>query len=244
MRAGTVVSGALGARLVPLLCALLIAGCAPVRRPPELAPEAAAPREVPAAAVATGATVPVEPSGTSALASPEPAQAPRATREAVAADTKAARTAPARPAPGVPAGPRVVASMPPAIKTPAAPRAAVPAHKAEAPAAPPAVAKPAGPPPLDIKSLEARLKETKAIGVFTKLTLKNQVDDLLERFREFYRGQLKTSLASLRQSYDLLVLKVLALLQDSDPSLAGAIAASRESMWSILSNPDKFSAIK
>ena len=106
------------------------------------------------------------------------------------------------------------------------------------------MAKPAGPPPLDIKSLEARLKETKAIGVFTKLTLKNQVDDLLERFREFYRGQLKTSLASLRQSYDLLVLKVLALLQDSDPSLAGAIAASRESMWSILSNPDKFSAIK
>jgi hypothetical protein len=120
--------------------------------------------------------------------------------------------------------------------------AAAPAPKTEAPA--PALAKPAAPPALDIKSLESRLKETNAIGLFTKLTLKNQVDDLLERFREFYRGQLKTSLVALRQSYELLVFKVLALLQDKDPSLAGAIAASRDSMWGILSNPDKFSAIK
>ena len=49
------------------------------------------------------------------------------------------------------------------------------------PPAPPVV-KPALPPPLDLKSLEIRLKETKAIGVFTKLALKKQIDDLLDRF--------------------------------------------------------------
>jgi hypothetical protein len=240
MNAGTVVSGAVGARLVPLFCALLIAGCAPIQRAPGLAPEVAAPREAPAVAAPSGSSASVEPGGTSAAPPPALAQAPMAAREPVVAEAQVARAAPVQPSPRAQAGPGVVPSAPAAVKAPAAPMAAAPAAKTQAPA----LAKPAGPPPLDIKSLEARLKETKAIGIFTKLTLKNQVDDLLERFREFYRGQLKTSLASLRQSYDLLVLKVLALLQDTDPSLAGAIAASRESMWSMLSNPDKFSAIK
>ena len=106
----------------------------------------------------------------------------------------------------------------------------------------PALVKPEAPPPLDLKSLETRLKETKAIGVFTKLTLKNQIDDLLDQFRAFYQGRLKISLTELRRSYDLLVLKVLALLQDVDPPLAGAIAASRESIWRVLSNPATFAA--
>jgi hypothetical protein len=32
-------------------------------------------------------------------------------------------------------------------------------------------------------------------------------------------------------------------LQDADPPLAGAIAASREAIWGILSNPTKFSTV-
>jgi hypothetical protein len=97
--------------------------------------------------------------------------------------------------------------------------------------------------PLDLTSLEQRLKDTKAIGVMTKISLKNQVDDLLDQFRAFYQGKLKTTLAELRRPYDLLVLKVLSLLQDSDPALAAAIAASREAIWGILSDPKKFAAI-
>ena len=98
-------------------------------------------------------------------------------------------------------------------------------------------------PPLDLKSLEVQLRETKAISTFTKLTLKNQIDDLLERLRAFYQGQLKTSLAELRRSFDLLVMKVLALLQDADPPLAGAIASSRESIWGVLSDPAKLESL-
>jgi hypothetical protein len=37
--------------------------------------------------------------------------------------------------------------------------------------------------------LEQRLKSTNAIGVLTKLTLKNQVDDLLDKFRAYYQGR-------------------------------------------------------
>lgn len=121
-------------------------------------------------------------------------------------------------------------------QAPAAPRA--PQVKTQAPAPP--VAQPSGPPPLDLKTLETRLKETKAIGVFSKLALKNQIDDLLDRFRAFYQGRIKTSLAELRRAFDMLVMKTLALLQDADPPLAGALASSRESIWGILSDPAKF----
>jgi hypothetical protein len=97
--------------------------------------------------------------------------------------------------------------------------------------------------PLDLKSLVTQLKDTKAIGVFTKLALKNQVDDLLEQFRAYYQGRLKTTLSELRRPYELLLLKVLALLQDADPSLAGAIVASREAIWGVLADPAKFKAV-
>ena len=88
-----------------------------------------------------------------------------------------------------------------------------------------------------------KFKETKAIGVLTKIALKNEIDDLLDQFRGFYQGRLKTTLAELRRPFDLLVLKVLSLLQDTDPALASAIVASREAIWSILSDPAKFAAI-
>jgi hypothetical protein len=76
--------------------------------------------------------------------------------------------------------------------------------------------------------------------VFTKLSLKNQVDDLLNQFRAYHKQPVATRLAELRQSYSLLLLKVLALLQDSDPALARDIVASREAIWGILSDPRKF----
>ena len=98
-------------------------------------------------------------------------------------------------------------------------------------------------PPLDIAALKARLRETNAIGVFTKLALKNQVDDLLQQFRAHYLGGQKTSVAALRQPYDMLVLKVLALVQDSDPSLARTISGSREAIWGILADPEKFNSV-
>ena len=100
-----------------------------------------------------------------------------------------------------------------------------------------------GAPPLDLTALETRLKETKAIGVFTKITLKNQVDDLLNQFRAHYQGRAQTTLVQLRQPYDRLLLKVLSLLQDGDPELARAIVTSRETIWSILADPAKFASL-
>ncbi len=97
-------------------------------------------------------------------------------------------------------------------------------------------------PPLDLDLLEKRLRETRAIGVFTKLALKNQVDDLLDKFQAFYQGHSSKTLDQLRQPYEMLMMKVLALLQDSDPPLARDILDSREAIWEMLSDPEKFAS--
>jgi hypothetical protein len=161
------------------------------------------------------------------------------------------------PAAGSPAtgGPPAAASRPPpspepSTAKPARPKTAGngnPKHGAPAAAQTAAaqpVAKPPASPPLDLAGLEQRLKDTHAIGLFTKLSLKNQVDDLLGAFRAFHGGQTQPPLADLRQRYDLLLLKVLTLLQDGDPPLASAISASREAIWALLADRDKFQKIQ
>ena len=132
----------------------------------------------------------------------------------------------------------VTAAPPPAATEPAPAAEAPPAVAA---AAPPSEA--AAPPPLDLKGLEQRLRDTHAIGLFTKLSLKNQVDDLLAQFRAFHQGQPGLTVAQLRQKYELLLMKVVTLLQDGDPALANAVSSSREAIWEVLTDPQKFAAI-
>jgi hypothetical protein len=211
------------ARSFEIILLLLAVGCAAVKPPVPVAPSEAAaeaPAGLPSAAtqVTPAPTFPVQVGG----APPQPA-APSATQ------------VPAPPQP------RVLPSPPPATNGIAkAPPPSVQVPKKETTASDVAKQKE---PTLDLASLERRLKDTKAIGVLTKISLKNQVDDLLSQFRGFYAGKLKTTLAELRQSYDLLVLKVLSLLQDSDAALAAAIVASREAIWGILADPAKFAKI-
>ena len=209
--------------LVALGCALA-AGCAGVRH----AQTESVPTASPAVTEAPKAPeVPAPPPP--AIESARPAQPAPATRAAV----------PKVPVAVEPATPVAPSRQPPkpaaAVAVAPAPAPAVAMEPRAAPVAPqPAAA------PLDLKSLEARLRQTKAIGVLTKLSLKNQVDDLVDGFRAYHRQQGTATLANLRRNYDMLFLKVLSLLQDSDPSLARDIVKSRAAIWSILEDPRKF----
>jgi hypothetical protein len=201
-----------------LLAALLAAGCAGVKQ----SATPSAPGVAPVAPIAPAppgaeAAAPAAPAATAPP--PQPAALPPPPEQATKTAAK-----PAAPEAKAPAKPAATAASP-SVK-----------------AAPAPVAKAAAP-PLDLKALETELRETKAIGVMTKLSLKNQVDDLLSQFRAFYQGKLKTTLAELRRPFDLLVLKLLSLLQDSDPTLAAAIVASREAIWGILSDRTKFASL-
>jgi hypothetical protein len=136
----------------------------------------------------------------------------------------------------MPAEPQPVPESPPGARIPAA--------DAGSKAAPPVVKTPAVSPALDLTTLKEGLKETKAIGFFTKITLKNQMDDLLDRVRAYHRHEGKLTLTDLRRSYDLLVMKVLSLLQDEDQKLASEILFSREAIWGLLADPKKFATLQ
>ena len=197
-------------RKIGLIFILVTAGCAGIGHAP--------PREPATSGAAQEAPVAVSPPEATARQDEGAAEKPPETQSA---KDEAVAVKPEAP----PAAPPVAESPGPAPKV---------KSKAPVPEKPPA------PPPLDLTSLEKRLRETDAIGVFTKLTLKNQVDDLLDRFQAHYEGRAKSTVPELRQPFDLLILKVLSLLQDRDSSLAGAILASREAMWGILADPVKF----
>ena len=212
---------------------LAVSGCASTKSTRgSAAPQPATPASQPAT---PPASQPVTPPASQPVTPP----AVRSDAESPADISPKAATA-ASPVSGAPA--------PSAAKTKSPPDAR-PGKQADTTGAPraPAVQTPASnsapTPTLDLAALEQRLRDTHAIGVFTKLSLKNQVDDLLGEFRALYQSQDKHPPAELRQRYDQLLLKVLGLLQGGDPSLAAAIASSREAIWSILSDPEKFAKI-
>jgi hypothetical protein len=124
-------------------------------------------------------------------------------------------------------------AQPPAVATPVPPDAATPTPPPE---------QVAGSPVLNLNELEQRLRDTRAIGLFTKLSLKNQVDDLLAQFKAFHERSSRITLEQLRQRYELLLMKVVSLLQDGDPRLASAVFSSREAIWVVLTDPKTFTA--
>jgi len=200
-------------RLVALLA--LVAGCAGVNQ---------SPRGEPLSADSPVADAP-----------------PGATQSVVTVGIEAA---PAVPSPPVDVELPAVAGPPPAVLAPAkAAPAAVAATVAKLPPRKqddPVAAIAPVPATLDVAALKARLRDTAAIGVLAKISLSNQVDDLLESFRTHCDGGQKTSLAALRKPYDELVMKVLNMLDERDPSLARSISSSREAIWEILADRERF----
>jgi len=203
-----------------VLLSLLTAGCAsvtpdtPVSQPQVIAPQPDTPQP---------AAKPVAP------ATPQPALAPV-------------------PAPDAVSAPRVTTPAPQAASevVPPVARTSAPIGRAPKPAASPVAGPPApvAPLTLDLNALKERLKQTKAIGIFTKIALKNQVDDLLEQFSAYYEGKAKLTMTDLRRSYNLLMMKVLSLLQDADQTLASAIVSSREAIWGLLADPKTFATLQ
>ena len=214
--------------LAAAIAATLIGGCAsktsekPISQPETVAAKPATP---PSAAKPDAPATPQPAPATKPAAAPQPAPA---------AKPAAAAAAP-KPAPKT-----TSKAVPPATGKPA------PAARTPKPEAPPAAARAASAAPsaLDLNALKEQLKATKAIGVFTKISLKNQVDDLMQQFRDYYQGKSKLTMADLRRSYNLLMMKVLTLLQDEDKPLASAIVSSREAIWSLLANPTTFATLQ
>ena len=204
-----------------------------VSAPPDAITQGPIALRQPASAAAPGAAPPMPRAseGTSAKTSPKESPTPSDHTARKVAGTSS--PLPARKTVAAPSSapePAVTTSRPPVP----APPAVTEAPLKEAPVV---TARPAS---LDIGSLEKRLRETKAIGVLSKLALKNQIDDLLASFRKAHESG--ESVAPLRRPYENLLGKV-QLLLDSDPRLASEVSPSREAIWRVLIDPEKFRSL-
>ena len=87
----------------------------------------------------------------------------------------------------------------------------------------------------DMDVLIERLKKTEVIGFFSKLALRSDATDLVDSVKQFKANgaQPKSKLMELRASFNGLVLKVLALLND-DPELAQSIRTAQNEIWNNL----------
>ena len=66
------------------------------------------------------------------------------------------------------------------------------------------------------------------------------MDDLIAQFRAYHAGQRPPmTLAELRRPFELLLMKVLSLLQDKDTALARDINASKDAIWGVLTDRNK-----
>ena len=94
----------------------------------------------------------------------------------------------------------------------------------------------------NIDVLIERMKQTDAIGVISKLSLKNQVDDLLEQASDIKgkepAADTSKQKSQLREEFEGLILKTVTLLnKGEDFTLAEDIYLAREELWkSIMEN--------
>ena len=95
----------------------------------------------------------------------------------------------------------------------------------------------------DLNALVSRISQSKALGLFTKLSLKHDIDGLLENVRKYHDGSGDGSLEQLRERYDVLVHKLMILLQEKDGELVQSIDDGRDKLWAILSDHEKFASI-
>jgi hypothetical protein len=230
------VKGRLTLTAVPLL--ILVGACVHDRNSRPVSAEPAV--NPPASTTVAAISPPQEPDARVTAPTPEPA--PSQTNTATGPPpTPATQPSAGQPGPATArTGPPNTAVTPRAPATSPVPAASAAVAAASPPSRPPVAA---AAPTLDLKGLEQRLRDTGAIGLFTKLSLKNQVDDLLAQFKMFHQGQSRNTLEQLRQKYEVLLMKVVTLLQDGDPALASAILSSREAIWGILTDPKRFAAI-
>ena len=90
-----------------------------------------------------------------------------------------------------------------------------------------------------LDELLGRFADTKAVGIFTKLSIKGNVTRLHNAFGVYHQGERPPSLAELRERYDVMLQEMIILFQKKDPDLARDLYAVRMLLWSYFVDPEK-----
>ena len=96
---------------------------------------------------------------------------------------------------------------------------------------------------LDVVTLKVRLRETSAIGLVTKIALKQDIERLIHGLADYHAGRTATPLATLHEMYSTLVTRTVGLLEHDETELARELTSSSDRLWTELSDPDRFAAL-
>jgi hypothetical protein len=95
----------------------------------------------------------------------------------------------------------------------------------------------------DLDALIDGVTHAKSLGLLTKLSLKQDVDRFLKSLHNYHDGTTDSSLEQLRERYDVMIHKLVVLLQDKDTELVKSIDDGRDKLWELLSDEKKFASI-
>jgi Ni,Fe-hydrogenase maturation factor len=95
----------------------------------------------------------------------------------------------------------------------------------------------------DVDALVDRVAHSKALGFFTKLSLKQEIDQLMTGIRAHHNASQDYPIEQLRERYDVMVKKLMILLQEKDQELVQEIHNGRGKLWAILSDEKKFASM-
>lgn len=93
---------------------------------------------------------------------------------------------------------------------------------------------------IDLNALADMLKNTKAVGLVTKIALKGDISALLKRMEVYHRGKRTFSLEELQEQYDLLLMKIASHLQDKDLALHKHLCNAWFVIWEDLRDEQRF----
>ena len=96
---------------------------------------------------------------------------------------------------------------------------------------------------IDLESLENSIRKTDAIGLAEKLSLKRDLNRLVEKLQAFHKGLEADNIEKLESSFHKLVNKTLTLLRAEDPDLHQRISAGRSGIWAVLRDRETFLAM-
>lgn len=95
----------------------------------------------------------------------------------------------------------------------------------------------------DLDSIISKVTSSKALGFFTKLSLKKDIDAFLDNVKNYHEGRSELTLDQLHERYDALVHNLITLIQEKDEDLLKSIDDGRDKLWALLSDEKKFATL-
>lgn len=92
---------------------------------------------------------------------------------------------------------------------------------------------------VDLEMLASALRETRSLGPMSKLRLKSDINKMLRRIDAWHSGKNKYTVKQLQEQYDLLLMKIAALLQEKDFTLHQKLCNAWASIWVDLLDPER-----